>query len=52
MEFNLAWYMNGYHVSVNMSFRELQWMNERVMKQLEHDKNSDNNMGTMLNNMK
>jgi len=51
MEFNLAWYLNGYHVSNDMDFRELHWMYERLKTQLEKEKHNNSDMEQILQNM-
>lgn len=51
MIFNLAWYLNGYHVSDNMLFRELQWMYDRLKTQLEKENNKNSGMDNMFKNI-
>jgi len=48
MEFNLAWYLHGYQVVSDKSFRELFWFYDRLKKQLEDEKNRNNGTSNMM----
>jgi hypothetical protein len=51
MEFDLAWYLNGYQVNDNMFFGEVYYLHEKLGEKLKEDKGDSDNILNQIRNL-